>query len=455
MQKISTYIKDPYQIFEVMKSHGITNVIPDKCYLQIQFKHIFGRKIDWRNPTTFNEKLQWLKIYDRNPLYTKMVDKYEAKRYVAGIIGEEYIIPTIGVWDRFEEIDFDPLPNQFVLKCTHDCGSLVICRDKSRLDIEAAKAKINRCLKRNYFWASREWPYKNVTPRIIAEQYMEDTPGAELTDYKLMCFNGKVRCSFTCTDRYSDDGLKVTFFDENWNQIPFERHYPKSDDEIPRPKNYEQMVRLSEKLSEKIPFVRVDFYEAAGDLYFGEMTFYPGSGFEEFTPDSSDNVFGNWIKLPEFPGGYWVNADSIAIWVHKIGTPIKHNKEMLDYKFFCFNGTPGFLYVSQGFENHATTRINFVTLDWKKADFARNDYQEFDELPGKPEHFEEMLHLARILSKDIPFCRTDFYEINGKVYFGELTFSPCGGFIPFKEADSDLRLGKLLNLKQGSFAHSK
>ena len=271
-------------------------LMSDKQYLTVLYRYSMGREMNWDSPKSFNEKLQWLKIYDRNPEYSTMVDKYAVKKYVADKIGEPFIIPTLGVWKRFEEIDFDALPQKFVLKCTHDSGGLVICRDKSTFDKTAAHKKIERCLKRNFYYLGREWPYKNVPPRIIAEPLMEDEEGEDLKDYKLMCFGGKVKCSFVCSAR--SQGLKVTFFDKQWQKLPFERHYPASEENIPCPKTYDEMVRLAEILSEGIPFVRVDFYEIKGKPYFGELTFYPGSGIEEFRPETWDYTLGSWIELP-------------------------------------------------------------------------------------------------------------------------------------------------------------
>ena len=274
----------------------ISKIIPDKIYLKIRYRSITGRKLDLKNPKTFNEKLQWLKLYNRKDIYTVMVDKYEAKKYVADTIGEGHIVPTIGVYNKFEDISFDELPKQFVIKCTHDSGGLVIVRDKAKLDIAEARKKINKCLKVNYYYHGREWPYKNVKPRIIVEKYMEDKKNEGLTDYKVMCFNGKAKVIFTCTERFGD-GLKVTFFDLDWNRLPFERHYPSSKKDIPKPKNLKTMIKLSEKLAEGIPFVRMDWYEINGKLYFGEYTFYPGGGMEEFTPEEWDTRIGEMLDL--------------------------------------------------------------------------------------------------------------------------------------------------------------
>lgn len=280
--------------------------MPDKPYLQLLGWCRVGNGFNISKPRTFNEKLNWLKVYDRNPEYTVMVDKYAAKKYVADRIGEEYIIPTLGVWDQFDDIDFDQLPDQFVLKCTHDSGGLVICRDKNKLDKEEAKKKIDKSLQRNFFLLHREWPYKDVPRRIIAEKYMED-----------------------------------------W--------------------------------------------------------------------DSTEE---------ESPAG------------------------LTDYKIYCFNGMPRFLYVSAGLEDHATAQISFLTMDWQFAPYERSDFRPFTQLPKKPGRFDEMITLARKLSENVPFLRVDFYEINGSVYFSELTFSPCAGFMPFKDPAHDVEIGNMLVLPE-------
>ena len=296
MNKITKYIKKPKLIIIYLINKSF--FLPDKLYLRWKFKLIMGYKLNLKNPKTFNEKLQWLKLYDRNPEYIKMVDKYEVREYIKEKIGEEYLIPLIGVYDKFDDIDFNKLPNQFVIKCNHDSGGLVICKDKNKLNISMARKKINKSLKRNYYYSGREWPYKNVKPKILIEKYMEDKAARELIDYKFMCFDGKPQLSFTCSERY-DDGLKVTFFDFNWNKLPFERYYPSSDKKIVKPINYDLMLKFSKILSDNIPFVRVDWYEINGKLYFGELTFYPGSGFEEFNPSEWDEKIGDMLILPK------------------------------------------------------------------------------------------------------------------------------------------------------------
>ena len=299
MSKLYNFITNKRLRFSYLTAMGLTHWMSDERFLKKEYYLAMGKTLNLNTPKTFNEKLQWLKLYNREPQYTMMVDKYAVKQYVANKIGSQYIIPTLGVWNHFDEIDFDELPNQFVLKCTHDSGGIVICKDKLNLDKRAAKQKLEYYLKRKYYYVHREWPYKNVKPRIIAEKYMSNDNGEDLNDYKLMCFNGQVKATFVCSDRFSEDGLKVTFYDTNWKRMPFERHYPASKIDIARPKTYDEMRILAEKLAFKIPFVRVDFYEVHGRVYFGELTFFPGSGYEEFTPEEWDKKLGDWINLCE------------------------------------------------------------------------------------------------------------------------------------------------------------
>jgi len=274
------------------------NLIPDKTYLKMKYKLKMRKKLDLKNPKTFNEKMQWLKLYDRKPIYTKMVDKYEVREYIKEKIGEEYLIPLIGVYDSFDDINFELLPNQFVIKCTHDSGGLVVCRNKEKLDLEKARKKINNSLKRNFYYYNREWPYKDVKPRIIIEKYMEDSK----------------------------------------------------------------------------------------------------------------------------------------------------SKELIDYKFFCFNGVPKFIYISEGLEDHSTAKISFLNMNFEMEKFKRTDYKAFEKLPEKPETFEKMVAIAKILSQGHAFLRVDLYEINGKIYFGELTFTPCGGYLPFDPEEYDITLGEWIDL---------
>ncbi len=270
----------------------------DKTYLQCKWWVNNGKKLDLENPVTFNEKLQWLKLYNRNPMYTTMVDKYEAKKYVANIISDEHIIPTLGIYDSVEDIDFDSLPNQFVLKCTHDSGGIVICQDKTQLNRKEAIKKLRKGLKSNFYWTNREWPYKNVTPRIIAEKYMTNGDG-ELRDYKFFCFDGVPRVMFIASDRFSkEEETKFDFFDMEFNHLPFRNGHPNATKPIERPAEFDEMRMLASKLSKGIPQVRVDFYDVNGQIYFGEMTFFHWSGFVKFDPEEWDYKIGEMIELP-------------------------------------------------------------------------------------------------------------------------------------------------------------
>lgn len=283
--------------FNKYNDKGWLKFISDKTCLKILYHMYFGKKLNLKNPKTFSEKLQWLKLYDRKPEYTTMVDKYAVKKLVADLIGAEHVIPTLGIWDSFDEIDFATLPDQFVLKCTHDSGGLVIVRNKNQFDKAAAKKKIEKCLKRNFFYTGREWPYKNVKPCIIAEQFLEA----------------------------GEDGL-------------------------------------------------------------------------------------------------------------------------IDYKFFCFNGEPKFLYVSKGLDNHETASISFMTMDWQFAPYGRNDFKPFSELPEKPLNFDKMVEFAKKLSSGFDFLRVDMYSINNKIYFSELTFYPSAGYMPVSNPEHDLEVGNMLVL---------
>ncbi len=295
--RIKEAINNPIEILHYIITRKPFRLLNDRTYLKILYRLKMGEKLNLDNPKTFDEKLQWLKLYNRKPEYTKLVDKYEVKEYISDKIGKEYIVPTIGIYDKFDDIDFKKLPNKFVIKCTHDSGGNVICRNKDNFDIESAKIKINKCLKNNYYYSGREWPYKNVKPRILIEKYMENDNSYELNDYKLYCFNGKVGFTLVCTGRYTREHTTETFFDENWNVLPFTEGNHLKDTSTKKPKNFDKMLEFSSKLSKGIPHVRIDWYEVKGKLYFGEITFFTESGFEKFQPEEWAYKFGDMIDL--------------------------------------------------------------------------------------------------------------------------------------------------------------
>lgn len=307
------FITKPDRRFIYLARWGFLDSMPDEEYLCRRFKIRVGYDLNLENPKTFNEKIQWIKLHDRDPKYCRMVDKYEAKKYVSEKIGEAYIIPTYGVWDHFNEIDFDTLPEQFVLKCTHDSESVVVVREKRTMDKAAIRRGLEKSLRRNFYYKCREWVYKDIPPRIIAEKYMSD-----------------------------------------------------------------------------------DLDDAQKD-----------------SPDSSSK------SIP---------------------------KGLTDYKFYCFHGEPKYLYVSKGLEDQHTARISFLNIDWTVSDIGRQDFRPFETLPEKPKHYDDMLDIAKRLSAGLRFVRVDLYEIQGQIYFGELTFTPGAGFTPFSSIDTDIRLGALLHI---------
>lgn len=286
--------------FLIKRKLGLLKSMPDREYL-IRLYHIYlGKELNLEEPKTFNEKLQWLKLYNRNPEYTKLVDKYEVKHIVSEKIGNEYVIPTLGIWNSFDDINFNDLPDSFVLKCTHDSGGVYIVNDKSTMNRKEMKRFINRSLHHDYYSANREWPYKNVVPRIIAEEYLEDSVTHELRDYKFFTFNGVVKAMFIASNRQNQqEETRFDFFDENFHPLNIVNGHPTSKIYPEKPKNFDLMKKLASTLGEGIPQVRVDFYECNGRVYFGEMTFFHWSGFIPFEPESWDETFGSWIVLPK------------------------------------------------------------------------------------------------------------------------------------------------------------
>lgn len=303
MSKIRTFVSSVRtgSIVYVIGGKGYLSWLSDKTYLRLAYYAVFGKKIDWERPTTFNEKLQWLKIYDRNPKYSSLVDKYEVKGHVAKVVGEEHIIPTIGVWNDTANIDFESLPEQFVLKCTHDSGSIVICKDKREIKIIKIQNKLNSYLHKSAYWYGREWPYKNVPRRIIAEQFMQSDVGG-LTDYKVHCFNGEPKLILVCKDRFAPTGLTEDFYTPQWEHLDLRRPtHPNAAEPMAKPDELDQLLEFSRILSKDIPFLRVDFYIVEGHVYFSELTFFPASGFERFEPEEWDQTLGDWLKLPDTP----------------------------------------------------------------------------------------------------------------------------------------------------------
>lgn len=279
--------------------HKLFDNVSDEMYLKIKYLYRMKKILNLKNPVTYNEKLQWIKLYDRKDIYTTMVDKDEAKKYVAERIGTEYIIPTYGIWNNANEIDFDKLPEQFVLKCTHDSGSIIVCSDKKSFSCEDAREKLNKSLEQCAFLYGREWPYKNVKRKIIAEKFMIDEKDEELRDYKFFTFNGEPKILYIAQGRGSGEETVADFFDMEFNHLDMRIDHEMSKELPHPPKNFELMKELAKKLSEGTPELRVDFYEVNGKVYFGEMTFFHCSGFAPFRPEKWDYTLGEWIELPQ------------------------------------------------------------------------------------------------------------------------------------------------------------
>ena len=285
--------------YRFLIDHYDTYILSDRSFIKRIYRIRMGKEINLRNPKTFTEKCNWLKLYDRRPEYTIMVDKYAARQYVSEKIGEHYLVPLLGVWDHAEDIDFSALPQKFVLKCNHN-SDVTICTNKARLDIETVKNKLEIQLQDDYYKHKREWPYKNIKRKIICEKFMENSGDQELVDYKIFCFNGSPRFVMVNSNRFGEGGVKVDMYDMDWNHMDMQDgHYPMAGDVFNKPDCFDEIVALSKKLSENIPFIRVDFNYWDNKLYFGELTFYHSAGLESFEPQKWDEVLGDWLVLPE------------------------------------------------------------------------------------------------------------------------------------------------------------
>jgi hypothetical protein len=273
----------------------------DQAYLSRMFKYRMGFDIDWDNPTTYNEKLQWLKLHDRDPKYSVLVDKYRVKSYVEDKVGAAHVIQTLGVWNHPKEINFNELPERFVLKTTHGGGNsgVVICKDKSIFDFHSARRRLHRAMKQNLYRDSREWAYKRVQKRIIAEEYIEDAKTGELRDYKFFCFDGKVKALFVATGRQTREEPYFNFFDENYNSLDIQQGHPRSDIPPEKPSRFAEMLSIASRLSDGLTHVRVDLYEANNNVYFGELTFHHFGGMVPFTPPVWNEIMGSWLILPK------------------------------------------------------------------------------------------------------------------------------------------------------------
>lgn len=294
LYEFKKWVLEKYKMYFTIEGK-YTCILPDKMYLKKVYKVRTGKKLNLKNPKTFTEKSNWLKLYDRNPLYTIMADKYKAREYIAEKVGEEYLVPLLGVWDSPDEIDFDALPDQFVLKCNHDNG-VIICKDKSQLDIEAVKQNLSNRLKRDYYKKLREWPYKNIPRKIICEKYMVNTNGEKVLDYKLFCFGGNVKLVEVNSERFTDSP-KEDHYNADWEHVNVTGK-PMAGDVFEKPAYYKELNKIAQVLAKDMPFVRVDFNYWDNKIYIGEMTFFYGGAVQLFK-EPWETRLGEWIELPK------------------------------------------------------------------------------------------------------------------------------------------------------------
>lgn len=295
-----TFVKailQPYKVVSYINNSRFAWLIPDKLCLKCLYRTLIGDRLNLKEPNTFNEKLQWLKLYDRQDKYVELVDKYKVKEYISKKIGEQYVIKLLDVWEKVDDIDVSHLPEQFVLKTTHDSKGVVICEDKEKFDIESAKILLKRHMETNFFYKGREWPYKKVKPRVIAEEYLKDHHDGELRDYKFFCFHGVPKVLYITQGRNGNDETFADFFDMEFKHLEIQIDHKMAPYTPHKPQNFELMKELASALSKDIPHVRVDFYEANGKVYFGELTFYHCSGFVKFKQEEVAQLFGSWIDL--------------------------------------------------------------------------------------------------------------------------------------------------------------
>ncbi len=448
MNKPLRVFRNPWLVFKFLAGKGLMDWMPDETYLKLMYRASTGKRLHLDNPQTFGEKLQWLKLHDRNPLYTLMVDKVKAKEYVAEKIGEQYIIPTLGVWENADDVDFGSLPNRFVIKCNHNSGKgMYICKDKSKMDERQVRERLRQGLKENYYKHGREWPYRDVPRRILAEQYMEDESGYELKDYKVFNFNGRPALIEVDFDRFINHRRNI--YSTEWKRLELEIQY-RSDAQrdIPRPEHLDEMLELCRRLSEGIPHVRTDFYIVNGRLYFGELTFFHGSGMERFNPSEWDERLGRLIKLPVSGGViYIVDNQYFMVSIVVIEDRSATVGGLRDYKLFCFNGEPR---LCQVISNRAVDEcIDFYDTGWNRitglvglTDGVHNSARDV----ACPRSFGDMLRCASILAGGLPFTRVDFYDIDGRAYWGEITFFPASGFGLFRPEGWNTEIGSWLHL---------
>lgn len=297
-KNIVKIMKNPSLIIKGLGSRGLLNWLSDDIYLKLIYKSALKKELNLKNPINYNERLQWLKINDRKTHYTKYVDKLEVRGLISNKIGEKYLIPLLGVYETVDDIDWEMLPEQFVLKCTHGSGTNIICSNKSNLNVNHSIKQLKKWMNKNWYWVGREWPYKNIKPKIICEKYMVENEGEELKDYRVFCFDGEPKFIAVDFEINNKEKTRRNLYDLEWNFLENEISYPRElGIDVKRPFQLENMVNISKFLSKDMAHVRIDFYSIGEEIYFGEMTFYHQLGLAKISPEEFSDKMGSWIPI--------------------------------------------------------------------------------------------------------------------------------------------------------------
>ena len=442
-RKIKKYITNPKLILFWIIVAFPKLIKSDKLYLKLKYYVNFEKWPDLDNPQTFSEKLQWLKLNVHCPEYTRMVDKYEAKEYVANIIGREHIIPTLGVWNNPDDINWDKLPDQFVLKCTHDSGTIIVVKDKSKINRTTVVNKLKKGLNHNYYYDGREWPYKNVQPRIIAEQFVDPVPKHnDLPDYSFFCINGEPEFCQVITRKNAE--MCIDFFDKEWHHQTFHKlkNYTCADPMPQKPHKNDKMWEMVRQLAEGETLSRIDLYNVGEDVFWGEITFFSTIDFGVCGLDGYDKIIGKMLDLPGEKRG------KVILSLQKDeGNPIVQ-LDLYDYKFFTFNGEPRVLLFCSERKN-GTSKWDFYDMEMNRINVSaihhENTTLELKDIIDR-DTFEQMKEYARILGDGKAFVSVDQYYFGGEIYFGELTFYSGSGLLQYDPHEFDRILGDMLEL---------
>ncbi|MBR3411524.1 MAG: hypothetical protein IKG81_02420 [Bacteroidales bacterium] len=442
-KKIRRYLADPYYNIGYDMYRKCPRLMPDKYYVSIMWKMIMGYQLDLHHTRTFNEKLQWLKLYDHNPLYTQLVDKYRVKEWVAKRIGDDYVIPTLAVYRNVDEIDVSQLPDKFVLKCNHDSGSVVICEDKSKFDLNAAKKRLGEAMGENFYWRAREWPYKNVKRCIFAERFMvEDTASQGKQEIRLISEAEVIE-----VDMENLKWHRARVYGAQWDIIEKSiREIIDSDSQYDREITKNNLISLCKILGTEVSQISGELYYIKDGVMFGDLTVEDGESLKGFNPsnigfqDSEQRKVS--VKEKRELNGWIMKKNGYVIFLHS-KLKIQEFSGLKDYKFFCFSGEPRIMYIAN--DSAAYPTMNFYDMDYSPLPLYTRDPPALIE-PERPQNFEEMKLLAAKLSEGIPHVRVDFYENRGKVLFGEMTFFHMGGFSEVHPREWNLLMGDWIKL---------